>query len=91
MLTEEEKEAERNGWREEAAARGLLLEGIDPNDKDEMKEVFAVLKVSDITAKSRLRVFIQNVRRKFGIVVLLSCCVDVACFVCSPVTLTCLS
>ena len=64
MRTEEEKEAEQNGWRAAAAACDLSLEGIDLNDKDQMKEVYAALNVGDFPAKSRLQGYIRRLREQ---------------------------
>ena len=65
MATDEE-----NGWREAAAAydggNGIPLEGIDPDEKEIMNEVYAALKVSNIGAKARLNKFIQKLRSEFN-------------------------
>ena len=65
MATDEE-----NGWRAAAAAyddgNGIPLEGIDPDEKEIMNEVYAALKVSNIGAKARLNKFIQKLRSEFN-------------------------
>ena len=62
-ITEEEK-----SWRAAAAAyddgKGLLLEEIDPDNQETMKEVYAALKVNNIGAKTRLNRFIRSLRQQ---------------------------
>jgi len=61
MPTEEESK-----WEEVAKAyddgKGLPLEGVNPDDKETMNEVYGALKVNNIGAKARLRRFIRSLR-----------------------------
>ena len=57
---------EENGWIAAAAAidggKGLPLEKFDPDDKEDMKDLYDALNVSNLGAKSRLRRFVRRLR-----------------------------
>ena len=61
MATDEE-----NCWSEAAAAfdggKGLPLEEIDPDDKDEMQLLYQALQVNDYSAQLRLKRYIRKLR-----------------------------
>jgi len=63
MPTEEESK-----WEEVAKAyddgKGLPLEGVNPDDKETMNEVYGALKVNNIGAKARLNRFIRRLRQQ---------------------------
>ena len=85
-------------WGEKLKESDWEPAGIDLNDKDMMKLVFSDLGIAeDYRMQTKLRAFIRRLQepkeaasqRKCSFVSL-SCCVDVVCCVCSPVTLKCL-
>ena len=61
MPTEEESK-----WEQVAKAydggKGLALEEFDPDDKEDMKDLYDALNVSNLGAKSRLRRFVRRLR-----------------------------
>eukprot|EP00522_Entomoneis_paludosa_P006546 CAMPEP_0172455972 /NCGR_PEP_ID=MMETSP1065-20121228/13450_1 /TAXON_ID=265537 /ORGANISM="Amphiprora paludosa, Strain CCMP125" /LENGTH=384 /DNA_ID=CAMNT_0013208543 /DNA_START=52 /DNA_END=1203 /DNA_ORIENTATION=+ len=59
-MTDVDVDAEKRAWREAAVANGVVLESVDLQDREDMKELYGMLRVAGVAAKSRLRAFIHE-------------------------------
>ena len=53
-------DAEKEAWQKTAAANGVVLGSVDLNDSDDMRELYGMLGVTGVAAKSRLRALISE-------------------------------
>lgn len=53
---------EKQGWEEAAAENGVVLSSVDLNDTEDMKELYHILGVNGVAAKSRLRAHIKSLQ-----------------------------
>ena len=59
-MTDVDADAEKRAWRGAAAANGVVIESVDLKDSEDMKELYGMLSVTGVAAKSRLRAFINE-------------------------------
>ena len=64
MASLDAEEAEKRAWEAKANENGLKLAGMDLNHADEMKDLFEMLAVRGIAAKSRLRLYIRGIQQE---------------------------
>ena len=59
-MTAVDTDAEKRAWQQAAAANDVILSSVDLHDSDDMQELYGMLGVTGVAAKSRLRAFINE-------------------------------
>lgn len=65
---------EKQAWKTTAAAKGVVLKGVDLKDSDDMKELYGMLNVTGVGPRSRLRALIKSLQEGK-----LRCCFRIHC------------